>query len=185
MKSKVALFLLVTGMLFLLTSKLSLSINESILLFLSGLGFMIISFVIIIVSKRQIVYKLCAIGSGLVFLILLIVFNSLLVKSSYLIYFTIHQKDVEQINKIALTKKEFFSGGENLSKQDYELNQLQEIQKRLGIHYIIKTSDNIFYDISHLLNKRVGIAYSLNGKPPHIYAGGIFQGKRLVGNWYY
>jgi hypothetical protein len=176
----IGLFLVIISVLFFGRAQ-----NLYQLLSISGLLISLIFYLTILFSKDSVKSKII----WTIVLILSIVLQRLsepiLIKSSYLIYLSIHKTELKEVNDILLTKVgDITVLNDSVNDKSNELSttekkKLIDLRNNLKVYMISKTNKGVYFGLWGFLDVRLGITYCTDCKELDN------QYKTLTDNWYY
>lgn len=155
------------------------------ILLICGLVISFIFLLAILFGKGNVKTKIFWISIVIFFVAFQRLTESILIDTSYRIYIRQNKNVLAAINSILLSKKsditilnDSINDKNNLLKP-YENQELIDGRKKLGVYFITKSDQGIYYGMWGFLDVRLGITYwTKNIKPDNNY-------RHLTGNWYH
>jgi hypothetical protein len=154
------------------------------LLLIIGLLISLIFYLTVIFSKESIKSKIFWTIVLISSVILQRLSEPILIKSSYLIYLTIHKSELREVNQILSTKMGEISvlNDTVIDKSNIlttvEKEKLRKLRQNLNVYMVSKSENTIYYGFWGFLDVRLGITYLIDNRPNKIQ-------KPLKDNWYH
>lgn len=178
---------LITGIIVVFTSFLFFGRNNTTYsrLLLLGLLLSLLFFAMILIGKHSLKSKLTAVAIVIICMIAEQIVEPFLIDTSYSIFIRRNNTALTEINSILADKPGNISIFDEDIKDDsclltpLDKQRILESKKKLKTYMILKSSDQIYYELWGFLDIRLGITYWIGKSQPNA------EYRHLTGAWYH